>query len=111
MADYPRYAIYYAPAPGSDLDRFGAELLGYDAFSGEDLPFPDGILQAAPDWRDLTERSPQIRLSRHAEGADVAGARQDRGRASCCLRSVCRNAPGNSGDPAGRRFDQRLYRA
>jgi len=33
------------PAPGSDLDRFGAQLLGYDAFTGEDLPFPDGIMQ------------------------------------------------------------------
>lgn len=54
MADSPRYAIYYAPAPGSDLDRFGAALLGYDAFTGQDLPFPDGILQAAPDWRGLT---------------------------------------------------------
>jgi putative phosphonate metabolism protein len=54
MADYPRYAIYYAPPPGSDLDRFGAQLLGYDAFGGEDLPFPVLILQAAPDWRDLT---------------------------------------------------------
>ena len=55
MANYPRYAIYYAPAPGSDLDRFGAQLLGYDAFSGVDLPFPDGILQTTPDWRDLTK--------------------------------------------------------
>jgi putative phosphonate metabolism protein len=54
MADYPRYAIYYAPAPGSDLDRFGAQQLGYDAFTGGDLPFPDGILQMSPDWRDLT---------------------------------------------------------
>jgi putative phosphonate metabolism protein len=54
MADYPRYAIYYAPAPGSDLDRFGAQLLGYDAFRGGDLPFPDGMLQMSPDWRDLT---------------------------------------------------------
>ncbi len=54
MADYPRYAIYYAPPPGSDLHRFGAQLLGYDACGGEDLAFPDGIMQAAPDWRDLT---------------------------------------------------------
>jgi len=38
MADYPRYAIYYAPAPASDLDRFGAQLLGYDAFTGETCP-------------------------------------------------------------------------
>lgn len=54
MADYPRYAIYYTPTPGSDLDRFGAQLLGYDAFTGGDLPFPDGILQMSPDWHDLT---------------------------------------------------------
>ncbi|MDO8398064.1 MAG: DUF1045 domain-containing protein [Bradyrhizobium sp.] len=54
MADHPRYAIYYVPAPDSGLDRFGAHLLGYDAFRGEDLPFPDGILQATSDWSDLT---------------------------------------------------------
>ena len=54
MADYPRYAIYYVPAPDSDLHRFGAQLLGYDAFGGEDLPFPDGILQGTPDWRQQT---------------------------------------------------------
>jgi putative phosphonate metabolism protein len=54
MANHPRYAIYYAPAPDSDLDRFGAQLLGYDAFNGGDLPFPDGIEQAVPDWRELT---------------------------------------------------------
>jgi putative phosphonate metabolism protein len=55
MADGPRYAIYYGPASGSELDRFGAHLLGYDAFGGAELPFPDGIAQLAPDWRNLTE--------------------------------------------------------
>jgi putative phosphonate metabolism protein len=54
MAGFPRYAIYYVSAPGSDLDRFGAQLLGYDAFSGADLPFPEGVTQMAPDWRELT---------------------------------------------------------
>jgi putative phosphonate metabolism protein len=53
MASHPRYAIYYAPAPRSDLDRFGAELLGYDAYEGADLPFPDTVER--PDWRVLTE--------------------------------------------------------
>src|SRR5260221_9204923 len=52
MTGFPRYAIYYVSAPGSDLDRFGAHLLGYDTFSGEELPFPDGV---TPDWRDLTQ--------------------------------------------------------
>jgi putative phosphonate metabolism protein len=51
---YPRYAIYYTPQPGSALDRFGAELLGCDATTGEDLSFPEGIPQLAPDWRELT---------------------------------------------------------
>ena len=55
MADYPRYAIYHAPAPGSDLDRFGAHLLGYDAYCGADLPFPNDIIRMAPDWRDMTK--------------------------------------------------------
>ena len=54
MTDAPRYAIYYAEAPGSALDRFGAGLLGHDAFNGEALPFPDGIEQAIPDWRAIT---------------------------------------------------------
>ena len=51
MKTYSRYAIYYAPARGSVLDRFGAHMLGYDARSGEDLPFLDGV---TPDWRGLT---------------------------------------------------------
>jgi putative phosphonate metabolism protein len=54
MAPFPRYAIYYTSAPGSDLERFGSRLLGYDALGGMDLPFPDGIEQSVPDWRDLT---------------------------------------------------------
>jgi putative phosphonate metabolism protein len=55
MATYPRYAIYYAAAPGTELDRFGAELLGYDAYSGDDLPFPGEERGLPPDWHDLTE--------------------------------------------------------
>ena len=54
MSNFPRYAIYYAPEQGSDIDRFGADLLGYDAFAGRDLPFPEDAIRAAPDWRELT---------------------------------------------------------
>ena len=54
MSTHPRYAIYYAAAPGSAIDRFGSSLLGYDAYSGDDLPFPDGVTETMPDWRDLT---------------------------------------------------------
>jgi putative phosphonate metabolism protein len=55
MATFPRYAIYYVSAPGTHLDRFGAQLHGYDAYTGKDLPFPDDIMQKAPDWPDLTK--------------------------------------------------------
>jgi len=55
MVTFPRYAIYYASPPGSVSDRFGAALLGYDAWTGEDLPFPDEVLRKVADWRELTE--------------------------------------------------------
>jgi putative phosphonate metabolism protein len=54
MANYPRYAIYYAPEPGSVLDLFGAELLGYDAYHGIDVPFPCDM-DLPPDWREMTQ--------------------------------------------------------
>jgi putative phosphonate metabolism protein len=54
MTDFPRYAIYYVAMPGGDLDRFGAQLLGYDALSGKELAFPDDVMRLVPDWRDLT---------------------------------------------------------
>jgi putative phosphonate metabolism protein len=54
MINPPRYAIYYAATPDSALSRFGAQLLGYDAYSGQELPFPDGMVEAVPDWREVT---------------------------------------------------------
>src|ERR1700684_146964 len=55
MTQVPRYAIYYAPAQGSDLDRFGSHLLGYDAYSGAKLAFRESMTQAVPDWLGLTQ--------------------------------------------------------
>jgi putative phosphonate metabolism protein len=55
MARYPRYAIYFASGRGDALDRFGSQHLGYDAWTGEDLPFPSGVTEAEPNWRELTE--------------------------------------------------------
>jgi putative phosphonate metabolism protein len=54
MAAFPRYAIYYAPPAGTVLDDFGASLLGYDAWTGKDLAFPEFVAQIAPDWHDVT---------------------------------------------------------
>jgi len=55
MSSFPRYAIYYASAQGSSLDQFGAEMLGYDAWIGAALPFPDSVTKKVPDWRELSE--------------------------------------------------------
>jgi len=55
MSTFPRYAIYYASAQGCTLDRFGAEMLGYDAWIGAALPFPDSVVEKVPDWRELSE--------------------------------------------------------
>jgi putative phosphonate metabolism protein len=54
MTGFPRYAIYFAAGADSALSRFGAELLGYDAYTGDELPFPQDALRVAPDWRDIT---------------------------------------------------------
>lgn len=55
MAPFPRYAIYHAAARGGVLDRFGAHMLGYDGWTGEDLSFPEDVVRSVPDWRDLTQ--------------------------------------------------------
>ncbi len=54
MTGFPRYAIYFAAGADSALSRFGAALLGYDAYTGDELPFPTDALRIAPDWRDVT---------------------------------------------------------
>ncbi|WFU41673.1 DUF1045 domain-containing protein [Bradyrhizobium sp. CB82] len=54
MTGFPRYAIYYAADADSALSRFGAELLGYDASSDRELPFPAEALHLASDWHDIT---------------------------------------------------------
>lgn len=54
MTGFPRYAIYFSAGADSALSRFGAELLGYDAHTGDEVPFPREALQIAADWRDVT---------------------------------------------------------
>ena len=55
MAAFPRYAIYYASPRGSVLDQFGGRMLGYDAWIGAALPFPEDVVEEMPDWRELTQ--------------------------------------------------------
>lgn len=82
MASQPRYAIYYAPDPGSVLDRFGAELIGYDAHRGLDVPFPPGL---PPDWDDIS-RDPRkygFHATLKAPMALAAGRHEDDLLAAC----------------------------
>jgi len=54
MAANARYAIYFVPAAGTALHRFGAAALGYDSFTGADIPTFDALPVDAGTWRDLT---------------------------------------------------------
>jgi putative phosphonate metabolism protein len=54
MTDPIRYALYYVPPAASDLYRFGASAIGYDAYAGKDLAFPGKATAAFADWRELT---------------------------------------------------------
>jgi Protein of unknown function (DUF1045) len=49
----PRYAIYFVPAADSALYRFGAAVLGYDCYTGNDAGFPDPLPMENAAWRDL----------------------------------------------------------
>lgn len=44
---YRRYGVYYAPPAGSDLARFGASWLGWDAETGEDVAHPEAPVDVA----------------------------------------------------------------
>ncbi len=52
-----RYAIYYVPAAMSALYRFGASVLGYDAYNGKEVAYPVGVDAAV--WPSLT-REPRV---------------------------------------------------
>lgn len=54
MTGLPRYAIYFAAGADHALSRFGAELLGYDGYTGDEVSFPQEALHTAPDWHDIT---------------------------------------------------------
>jgi putative phosphonate metabolism protein len=55
VAQGPRYAIYYVPAPGSDLFRFGSTALGYDCYTGANLGAPVDLGIDPATWEALTE--------------------------------------------------------
>ena len=52
---WTRYAIYFVPAAESALYRFGSSILGYDCYSGGDVPLPVEMDEDAALWRELTQ--------------------------------------------------------
>ena len=54
MVAGPRFAIYFVPPAGTALYRFGAAVLGYDCYTGEDVERlrDSGLTQA--EWAALT---------------------------------------------------------
>lgn len=80
MSGEVRYAVYFAPEPGSALWQFGSRVIGYDAATGEDQSFlvPEGWTDR--DWRDATAEPRRYGFHatlkapfRLAEGATEAG--------------------------------------
>jgi hypothetical protein len=51
----PRYAIYFVPAEDANLYRFGASILGYDCYTGEETPFASDLEIDPKVWTELTE--------------------------------------------------------
>lgn len=52
--EHPRYAIYYVPAPGTELAALGCAVLGYDADSCKDVPFLDTLGLTPDAWAEAT---------------------------------------------------------
>ena len=50
-----RYAIYFVPAAATALYQFGATALGYDYFTGADIPTFDTLPVEAATWREWTK--------------------------------------------------------
>lgn len=57
MDGFARYAVYYAPPPGSALWRFGCAWLGWDAEAGRPAEMPDPPGLPAP--REVLTRTPR----------------------------------------------------
>ena len=53
----PRYALYFAPAPLSPLQVFGARILGYDPATGRHASHYPTIVDQIPNWQ-LLARDP-----------------------------------------------------
>ena len=55
VEQWTRYAIYFVPAAATELYRFGSAILGYDCYSGDDVPAPKEFAPEATLWREMTQ--------------------------------------------------------
>jgi hypothetical protein len=54
MTAGPRYAVYFVPHPETALYRFGAEVLGFDCYTGSDVEHGPDLVMSRMEWSDLT---------------------------------------------------------
>jgi putative phosphonate metabolism protein len=54
MMTASRYAIYFVPDPDTALYRFGSAVLGYDCFTGAQIPPLDALPVDTGTWSELT---------------------------------------------------------
>ena len=54
MVAGPRFAIYFVPAAGTALYRFGAAVLGYDCYTGESVARLRDVGPTEAEWASLT---------------------------------------------------------
>jgi putative phosphonate metabolism protein len=50
----PRYAVYFVPHPETALYRFGAEVLGFDCYTGGDVDHEPDLGMSRTEWSNLT---------------------------------------------------------
>jgi hypothetical protein len=50
----PRYGVYFVPHPETPLYRFGAEVLGFDCYTGNDVDHEPDLRINRMQWSDLT---------------------------------------------------------
>jgi len=54
MSAAVRYAVYFVPARHGALYRFGATTLGYDCYTGDEVPSWPALASIPMDWIELT---------------------------------------------------------
>ena len=109
MSEFPRYAIYYVPDADSALSRFGAEILGYDPFTGNDVLVPGDLIMQAPDWPALIKDPRKYGFHATLKAPFPLAPGSHRSRPDRGLRRLRPDAPRHPENLAGGSYHQRLH--